>query len=65
MKKLLIIGFITGFVSTFLGNLCYDILSTPDGYLYLDPDTKSVYAALDHDPDKYKSGSRLIFVFKS
>lgn len=65
MKKIFGIGFAVGFVSTFLGALCYDLISKPDGFLYLDTETKSVYAVLDKDPDKYTSNSRLIFIFKT
>lgn len=65
MKKTIIIFSIVGFVSSFLGELAYDTLSKPDGYLYLDKDTKCVYATLKKDPDKYKPGTKLIFVFKA
>lgn len=65
MKKQFFIGGVIGFTSSFLGNLIYELVSKPDGYLYLDKDTKNVYAALSKDPDKFKPGSRMVFVFKS
>ena len=65
MKKQLLIGAGVGLISSFLGSLVYDLVSKPDGILYLDKDTKSVYAALEKDPDEYKPGSKLIFVFKA
>ena len=62
-KKLIIYGGLC-FSAAFLGHILYDLVSKPDGYLYMDKDTKAVYAALDKDPDKYEPGSRLIFVMK-
>ena len=65
MKKQFLLGVTVGFISSFVGNLCYDLASKPDGYLYLDKETKSVYAALSKDPDKYRPNTKLIFEFKA
>lgn len=65
MKKKLIALGVVCFTSSFLGLLCYNLVSKPDGYLYMDKDTKCVYAALDKDPDTYRKGTRLIFVYKA
>lgn len=64
MKKYFIMGAAVIFSSAFFGHLCYDLVSSPDGYLYLDKDTKNVYAMLNKDPDEYKPNSKLVFVFK-
>lgn len=62
MKKLVLTG-ITAFTCGFLGKLAYDIMSRPDGELYLDYEG-GVYAALNKEPKDYKIGSRLIFIYK-
>lgn len=62
--KALIICFMTGSVGGLLSSLLYDLLSKPDGYLYMDKDTKNIYASLTKDPDEYVKNSRLIFLYK-
>lgn len=64
MKKIFIIGGLIGFSSAFLAYIIYDVISKPDGYLYLDKETKAVYATMTKDPDKFAKGSKLIFIFK-
>ena len=56
--------FISSLGGCFAGHLIYDLVSKPDGYLYLDRDTKNIYAQLNEDPDNYKNGSRLVFKYK-
>lgn len=65
MWKRMIIEASVCLVSGFVGKLAYECSSKPDGYLYLDKETKKVYAVLNKDPDKYKNGSRLVFIFKA
>lgn len=60
-----ILFFAISLVGGFTGKMIYDLSNKPDGYLYLDKDTKSVYADLKKDPDKYKDGTKLIFLFKN
>lgn len=57
--------FSVSLIGVLVGNIIYDLLVKPDGYLYLDKDTKAVYASLNKDPDDYKNGSRLFFIFKA
>lgn len=64
MLKRIIFESSISIISAFVGKIVYDCTCRPDGYLYLDKDTKSVYAVLKKDPDKYKDKSRLIFIFK-
>ena len=60
-----ILFFAISVVGGFVGKVIYDISTKPDGYLYLDKDTKNVYAQLTKDPDTYKDDTRLIFIFKT
>lgn len=62
MKACILCG-ITALIGGFLGKLTYEIISRPDGELYLDYEG-GVYAALNKEPNEYKPGSRLIFVYK-
>lgn len=64
MKKKLILICSSVFVAGFCGALAYDVISKPDGVIYMDPEDKAIYAKLNKDPDTYKKNSRLIFVFK-
>lgn len=65
MKKYFALGVLFGSLCVFIGETAYDLASKPDGYLYLDTETKAVYASLIKDPDTYKPNSKLIFVFKA
>lgn len=51
-------------IGGFIGKTIYDVANKPDGYLYLDKDTKAVYAQMKKDPDKFKKGTKLLFEFK-
>lgn len=62
--KALIICFLTGSFGGVISSVLYDLLSKPDGYLYMDKDTKNIYASLTKDPDEYSKNSRLIFLYK-
>lgn len=67
MKKLLkplLVCTVGGVAGGFAGHLLYELVSKPDGTLYLDPEDKGIYASLKQDPDKYRNGSRLIFKYK-
>lgn len=65
IPKQLLLFFGVSIFGGFLGKSIYDLANKPDGYLYLDKDTKSVYAQLRKDPDNYKDNSKLIFLFKA
>ena len=65
IPKQSILFFTISLVGGFVGKAIYDIFNKPDGYLYMDKDTKNVYAQLIKDPDTYKDGSKLIFTFKT
>lgn len=54
---------IAGFIGAFAGHLVYGLTAKPDGYLYMDHDTKGLYAQLTKDPDSYKKDSLLIFKY--
>lgn len=56
--------FMSGLAGCLTGRILYALASKPDGYLYLDRDTKNIYAQLNQDPDKYRNGSKLIFKYK-
>lgn len=64
MVKKIIVCSVVSFISGFFGFLLYDQVSKPDGFLYLDKDTKNIYATLQDDPDNYRKNSRLIFIYK-
>jgi len=59
-----ILIFLVSLIGCFSGKVLYDLINKPDGYLYLDKDTKSVYAQLKKNPDEIPNGSKLIFLFK-
>lgn len=59
-----ILFFSISLIGGFTGKTIYDILNKPDGYLYLDKDTKAIYAQMKKDPDSFKKGSKLLFEFK-
>ena len=65
IPKQSILFFTISVLGGFVGKAIYDIFNKPDGYLYMDKDTKDVYAQLIKDPDTYKDGSKLIFTFKT
>lgn len=62
MKNYIMLG-LTAIVCGFLGKVAYEVISKPDGELYVD-EAGYVYAALSKSPEEYKKGSRLLFVYK-
>ena len=65
IPKQSILFFTISLVGGFIGKAIYDVFNKPDGYLFMDKDTKDVYAQLFKDPDTYKDDSKLIFMFKT